>query len=63
MSYKPDGEVEDYTDAFLASLWVLLVMAFWTIAILLGFAWVALTAWGLARLIDRIGRARGGLDA
>ena len=57
MSYQPHGRVENYTDAFLASLSVLLFMAFWTIAVLMGFAWVVLTAWGIARLIDRIGRS------
>ena len=46
----PPRRAENYTNAFLIVLGAILFMAFWTIATLAGFVWVALT--GL--LIDRV---------
>ena len=37
--------VENYTDAFLTTLGVFLFMIFWMIAAVLGYAWVAMTAY------------------
>ena len=57
MSYRrPVEAVEDYTNAFLATLWVLLFMSFWAIAVILGFIWVAVTAYGLNAFFKWIGR-------
>lgn len=58
MSHRPIREVEDYTNAFLTSFGVLLFMVFWIIAAALGYAWVALTAYGLDHLFKWIGRLR-----
>jgi hypothetical protein len=56
MSQHPIRRVEDYTDAFLASLWVLLFMAFWVIAAVFGYLWVAVSAYGLNHFFQWIGR-------
>ena len=58
MAYHPEGRVEDYTDAFLATLGVFLFMVFWTIAAVVGFLWVMLTAYALDHLFLWIGRRR-----
>ncbi|KQI67582.1 hypothetical protein AN189_14790 [Loktanella sp. 3ANDIMAR09] len=38
------GRVQDYTNAFLGTLGLILFMAFWCIGALFGFFWVVLTA-------------------
>ena len=48
---KPPGRVEDYTQAFLVTVGVILFMAFFTIAAMFGWLWVAVTAAGVDRLI------------
>ena len=58
MAYQPHGRVENYTDAFLTTLGVILFMAFWTIAAVMGFLWVMITAYGLDRLFRWIGQTR-----
>ncbi|MEO1639312.1 MAG: hypothetical protein AAFU41_08715 [Pseudomonadota bacterium] len=58
MSQYPIREVEDYTDAFLATLWVIFFMGFWVIAALFGYLWVAVTAYGLNRFFRWIGSRR-----
>ena len=58
MAYQPRGAVENYTNAFLAVLWAFLFMVFWTIAAIMGFAWVLITAYGLDHLFRCIGRRR-----
>jgi len=58
MSQYPIREVEDYTDAFLTTLWVLLFMGFWVIAAAFGYLWVAITAFGLNHVFKWIGRMR-----
>lgn len=60
MQQYPIRRVEDYTDAFLASLWVLLFMGFWVIAAAFGYLWVAATAYGLNHLFKWIGRIKNG---
>lgn len=60
MSYRrPVEAVEDYTNAFLATLWVFLFMSFWVIAAALGYIWVAITAYGLNEFFKWIGRRMG----
>ena len=59
MHHQPIREVEDYTDAFLGTLWVILFMGFWVIAAAFGYLWVAVTAYGLNHLFKWIGRIRG----
>ncbi len=57
MSYRrPVEAVEDYTNAFLATLWLFLFMSFWVIAAALGYIWVAITAYGLNAFFKWIGR-------
>ena len=57
MSYRrPVEAVEDYTNAFLATLWVFLFMSFWVIAAALGYVWLAVTAYGLNEFFKWIGR-------
>lgn len=58
MAYQPHGRVENYTDAFLTTFGVFLFMALWTIAALMGFLWVMITAYGLDRLFRWIGHRR-----
>ena len=53
---RPVEAVEDYTNAFLATLWVFLFMSFWVIAAALGYIWVAITAYGLNEVFKWIGR-------
>jgi len=61
MSYqRPIGTVEDYTDAFLGTLWVFLFMAFWVIAAVAGYLWVAATAYGLTQLFKWFDRIKNG---
>ncbi len=40
---KHPGRVEDYTDAFLGTVAVILFMGFWIIAATFGFIWVIIT--------------------
>ncbi|WP_108816386.1 hypothetical protein [Loktanella sp. Alg231-35] len=56
MSQYPIRRVEDYSDAFLASLWVLLFMGFWVIAAAFGYLWVAVNAYCLNHVFRWIGR-------
>jgi len=42
--------VENYTNAFLWSFWLLLFMTFWVMAAIWGFFVVFATAWALDRL-------------
>lgn len=60
MAYEPRQSVENYTSAFLTVLGFFLFMVFWTIAAVLGFLWVLVTAWGLDQLFRWIGRRRAG---
>lgn len=60
MQQTPYRSVEDYTDAFLTSLGVLLFMSFWVIAAIFGYLWVAITAYGLNHLFKWIGRIKNG---
>lgn len=58
MSYRrpPPEPIEDYTNAFLTSVGVILFMGFWVLASVAGFFWVAIAAtainWGV-RLLRR----------
>jgi hypothetical protein len=57
MSYRrPVDSVQDYTNAFLVWLGVLLFISFWMIAVVLGYIWVAIIAISLNALFKRIGR-------
>ena len=57
MSYRrPVESVEDYTNAFLAWFGVLLFIAFWFVAVALGYLWVAVIAYGLNAMFKWIGR-------
>lgn len=56
MSYQPKGRVENYTDAFLVTLGVILFMALWTIGAMLGFVWVVITAYAIDHLLRWVGR-------
>jgi hypothetical protein len=56
----PHRRVEHYTDAFLATLWLILFMMFWTIAAVAGVIWVLVSAYGIDLAIRWIGRARRG---
>ena len=47
--------VENYTDAFLTTLGVFLFMIFWMIAAVLGYAWVAITAYVIDVVFKLIG--------
>ena len=58
MAYQPHGRVENYTDAFLTTLGVILFMALWTIAALMGFLWAMIMAYGLDHLFRWIGQIR-----
>jgi threonine/homoserine/homoserine lactone efflux protein len=58
MSQHPIRQVENYTDAFLTTLGVFLFMAFWMIAAALGYAWVAVTAYGVDHIFKWIGRLK-----
>lgn len=59
MSHRPPIQsVEDYTDAFLTTFGVFLFMVFWMIAAALGYAWVAITAYGIDRIFKLLGRLR-----
>ena len=54
--HRPVQAVEDYTNAFLAWLWVLLFMSFWVIAAALGYIWLAITAYVINEFFKWIGR-------
>ncbi|MEY1556442.1 hypothetical protein AB3Y40_12490 [Yoonia sp. R2331] len=41
---KHPGRVEDYTNAFLGTLWVILFMGLWVIAAIFGFLWAVITS-------------------
>lgn len=56
MSHRYPEPVPDFTDAFLATAWGILFMAFWVLAALAGLLWVALVALGINRLITFIAR-------
>ncbi|MDB4111325.1 hypothetical protein N9571_02030 [Yoonia sp.] len=58
MSQHTIRSVENYTDAFLTTLGVLLFMAFWIIAAAFGYLWVAISAYGLDHFFKWIGRLR-----
>ena len=58
MSQRTIRSVENYKDAFLTTLGVLLFMAFWIIAAAFGYLWVMMTAYGLDHLFKWIGRLR-----
>jgi len=58
MSQHSIRSVENYTDAFLTTLGVLLFMAFWIIAAAFGYLWVAISAYGLDHFFKWIGRLR-----
>lgn len=58
MSQYPIRRVEDYTDAFLASLWVLLFMGFWVIAAAFGYLWVVVSAFSLSQFFKWIGQRK-----
>ena len=57
MSYRKHPEpAPNYTDAFLATLGLILFMAFWVIAALAGYLWVAIVATGLDRSFRLLAR-------
>ena len=58
MRHHPEP-APNYTDAFLATLGVIFFMAFWVIAAVAGFLWVALVATTLERGFQFWGRSRG----
>ncbi|MCK0095411.1 hypothetical protein MWU60_07490 [Yoonia sp. F2084L] len=58
MSQQPIQAVEDYTDAFLGTLFIFLFMGFWVIAAAVGYIWVAVTAYGLNMFFKWIGRVK-----
>ncbi len=58
MSQYPIRRIEDYTDAFLATLGVFLFMAFWVIAITLGYVQVVVTAYAINYLFKWIHRLK-----
>lgn len=60
MSQRPIQAVEDYTDAFLGTLFIFLFMGFWVIAAAVGYIWVAVTAYALHALFNWIGRIKNG---
>ncbi|MDX8347485.1 hypothetical protein SLH49_05745 [Cognatiyoonia sp. IB215446] len=61
MSHRqPIQRVEDYTDAFLTTLGVLLFMVFWMIAAALGYVWVVIAAYGFDLAVKWIGRIKNG---
>ena len=60
MSHRPIQAVEDYTDAFLGTLFVFLFMGFWVIAAAAGYLWVAVTAYGLNQFFKWIGHVKNG---
>ena len=53
---RPIEAVEDYTNAFLGTLWVVLFMGFWVIAAAFGYVWVFVTAWCIHRFFRWLGR-------
>ncbi|RYH02241.1 hypothetical protein EU805_10340 [Salipiger sp. IMCC34102] len=57
---RQTGRVEDYTDAFLATLGLILFMALWCIGALFGFLWVIATALAFDRIRLLIARRRPG---
>ena len=54
------GRVEDYTNAFLATMALILFMAFWCIGALFGFFWVVVTAAALDQARAILIRPRDG---
>ncbi|MFO8125187.1 MAG: hypothetical protein R6T97_01765 [Yoonia sp.] len=58
MSHRPTQAVENYTDAFLGTLFVFLFMGFWVIAAAVGYLWVAVTAYGLHHFFKWIDRVK-----
>jgi hypothetical protein len=58
MSQHTIRNVQDYTDAFLTSLGVLIFMALWGIAATFGYLWVVMSAYGLDQLFKWICRTR-----
>ena len=55
--------VPDFTNAFLAMAWGILFMAFWTIASIFGFLWVALSATAIDVVLRRLRLRRSDLPA
>ena len=55
---RPIQAAEDYTDAFLGTLFIFFFMGFWVIAAAVGYVWVAVTAYGLHQFFKWIGRVR-----
>jgi hypothetical protein len=52
--------VEDYTTPFLAMVWLILFMGFLTMAVVVGFIWVAFSAWLIHRGITRLALRNNG---
>ncbi len=52
------GRVEDYTDAFLGTVAVILFMGFWVMSAVFGFIWVILTTALIDIVIKRFIRPR-----
>ncbi len=57
-NHKHPGRVENYTNAFLGSVAVILFMAFWVIAAVFGFIWVAITTAIIDIGIKQLNRTR-----
>lgn len=55
--------VPDFTNAFLAMVWGILFMAFWTIASIFGFLWVALSATAIDVALRRLRLRRANVAA
>lgn len=58
--HRPIQAVEDYTDAFLGTLFVFLFMGFWVIAAAVGYLWVAATAYALHQFVKWLDRLKNG---
>lgn len=60
MTPRTIRQADDYTDAFLVTLGVLLFISFWMIAAAYGYVWLAVTAYSIDHGIKWIGRRRTG---
>lgn len=58
MAYEPQGRVEDFTNAFLVTVGLLLFMTLWVLTALLGFLWVITISYGIDHLFRWLGRMR-----
>ncbi len=56
--YKTIGRAEDFTDAFLITLGIILFMSFWVIAAAYGYIWMITVAISLNQFFNWIGRSR-----